>query len=116
MTIAGEGALHVYNTDADEVDPEAGDYIKQTSLVQKFENYCTPRKNETYKRYVFCSTVQSPLEPIDCFITDLKTKVKSCNFSTLENSLVQHQIIIGVHDVKLKERLLREPDFNFGKS
>ena len=80
LTIAGEEALNVYNTfvfaDADKVDPAVGDDIKHTSVLQNIENYCTPRKNETYERYVFRSTIQSSLEPIDRFITELKTKVK----------------------------------------
>ena len=90
LTIAGSEALDIYNTfvftEADKVTDS--EVIKHSSLLTKFDDYCNPIKNETYERYIFRSTIQKPLEPIDHFITDVKSKVKSCTFVTLESSLV----------------------------
>ena len=114
LTVAGEEALDVYNTFAFEetdkviaADGTITDVNKHSAVIRKFSEYCAPRKNETYERYVFRSRVQKHLEPMDKFITDLKNKVKSCGFGTLEDSLVRDQIVLGVGDIKLKERLLR---------
>ena len=60
--------------------------------------------------------LQQNLQPIDKYITEVKNKAKSCNFGNLEASLVRDQIVIGVRDVKLKERLLREPDLDLAKT
>ena len=79
----------------DQVDENSAT-IKHASLINKFDRYCTPRTNETYERYVFYMTVQK-------HSTNLKIKAKSCNFGPLESSLVRDQIVVGVHDTKLKE-------------
>ena len=119
LTVVGPECLDVYNTfeftTADQVD-ENSVTIKHASLINKFDGYCTPRTNETYERYVFRMTVQKHLEPMDKFITDLKITAKSCNFGPLESSLVRVQIVIGVHDMKLKERLLREAELDLTRS
>ena len=82
--------------------------ITHEALLTKFEAYCVPKRNETYERYVFRQTMQKPLEPMDKFITTCKTRVKTCNYGTLSDSMVRDQIILGVVDDKLKEKLLRE--------
>ena len=91
LTIAGPDTIEVYNTftfvTADKT--EDGTENKHSVVMQKLEDYCAPIKNETYERYVFRSTMQKPLQPMDRFITDLKSKVKSCNFGTLEPSCIR---------------------------
>ena len=82
----------------------------------KFENHCTPQQNEMYERYIFRSMLQQNLQPINKYINEVKNKAKSCNFGNLEASVVRDQIVIGVRDVKLKERLLREPDLDLAKT
>ena len=67
-------------------------------------------------RYIFRSRVQLENESIDQFITDVKVKAKSCNFSTLNDGIIRDHILIGVSDNKLKERLLREADLDLVKT
>lgn len=43
-------------------------------------------------------------------LKELKLEVRSCNFGVLTDSLVPGQIVDGVPDDKLRERLLREDD------
>lgn len=49
LTVAGRAALDVYNTFV--FTKEEND--KYDVVIWKFEDYCTLRKNETYKRHVF---------------------------------------------------------------
>ena len=42
---------------------------------------------------------------IDQFITELKTRAKSCQFGNQQDSLIQDRIVFGVSDTRLKERL-----------
>ena len=44
------------------------------------------------------------------FLTDLRTKAKQFDFEGLEESLIRDQIVLGVDDDSLRERLLRESD------
>lgn len=59
-TVAGLSALVVYNTfvlTEDEKD-------KSNAVIAKFEQYCTPKKNETYERYVSRNRMQKESESI----------------------------------------------------
>ena len=123
LTVAGDEAINVYNTlaltDEDKETAAEGSVsqvIKHTSVIAKLDEYCAPRVNETYKQYVFRNRVQRSMEPVEKFITDLKVKVKTCNFGVLEDSLVRDQLVLGVSDVKLKERLLREVNLDLTKA
>ena len=79
LTVAGCGALDLYNTFV--FTEEQKD--KFDVVMQKFEDHCTPRKNETYERYVFRNRIQKESESIEQYATDLRLRSQSCNFRTL---------------------------------
>ncbi|CAN7949222.1 unnamed protein product [Ixodes hexagonus] len=112
LHVAGPDAIEVYNTFTFAPD-EKQDY---QTVQKKFENYRMPRKYETYERYVFRSQKQESGEPFEQFVRELQLKVKSCNFSTLSDSMVRDQMVCGVTDKKLRERLLREEDLTLEKA
>ena len=117
LTVAGTEALELYNTFTFvEADKNEHGVVKFESVIQKFADHCDPKKNETYERYVFRSRVQKELEPIATFITDLKVKARTCSFEDKKDGIIRDQIIIGVLDTKLKERLLREKDLTLAKT
>ena len=107
LTLAGPQAIEVYNTFVFET---AEDKEKMDVVLAKFDAHCTPKKNETYERYMFRSRLQLKNEPFDNFLTALRLKAQSCNFGTLKDSMVRDQIVFGVEDKKLRERLLRESE------
>lgn len=78
--------------------------------MKKFDEHCSPKKNYTYERYAFRSRVQSKGESFDSFLTDLKLKAKTCNFGTLNESVIRDQTVFEIHDKKIRERLLRETE------
>lgn len=106
LTVAGRGALDVYNTFV--FTEEEKD--KYDAVIAKFELYCTPRKNETYERYVFRNRLQKESESIEQYVTDLRLKSQSCNFGTLCDSMIRDQIVIGVQDKRVRMQLLKETD------
>ena len=105
LTIAGPQAIEVFNTFVFD-SPE--DNEKLDVVLSKFDTHCSPKKNETYERYVFRSRIQRQHEPFDSFLTDLRLKAQSCNFVMLKDSMIRDQIVYGVEDKKVRERLLRE--------
>lgn len=107
LTVAGPQAIEVYNTF---VYDEPGDKDKFDIVMGKFDAHCSPKKNETYERYIFRSRIQQSCESFDSFLTDLKLKAQTCNFATLRDSMIRDQIVFGVVDRKVRERLLRETD------
>ncbi len=70
----GEEALEVYDTftftetEQDKIEP----------LIQKFEGYCTPRKNTTYERYVFNTCIQNG-RTLDAFYSTFAIKQRPVN-------------------------------------
>ena len=101
----GKEALEVYDTftftdaEVDKIEP----------LVAKFEAYCSPKKNVTYERYLFFSYMQNS-QTIDAFITDLRMKVKTCEFGTLHDSLIKDRIVCAIDNNSVRERLLRNTE------
>lgn len=90
LTIAGPQAIEVYNTF---VFDDPGDEEKLATVLSRFDAHCSPKKNETYERYVFRSLTQRQNEPFDSFLTDLRLKAQSCNFATLKDSMIRDQIV-----------------------
>lgn len=105
LTIGGPQAIEVYNMFV-YVNEDHKD--KLDILLSEFDAHCSPKKNETYKTYVFRSRIQQQREPFDSFLTDLKLKAQTYNFATLTDSLIRDQIEFGVEDKKVREGLLRE--------
>lgn len=112
LHVAGIEARRVYNTfgisadDADKIDV----------LKTRFKEYCEPRKNLTYIRHVFFTRNQGPDEPIDNYVTDLKTKAQPCEFGNLSDGLIRDRIVCGIHDEACRARLLRESDLTLAKA
>lgn len=77
-------------------------------LVSKFANHCDPARNVNYVRHVFFDTYQRD-EGFDKFLSTLKLKSKACEFGQLRNSLILTQLIRGIKDNDMRERLLSKP-------
>ena len=49
-----------------------GDASKFDKEMEAFQNYCSPRKNIIYKRYVFWSFQKEEGKSIDAYLTRIK--------------------------------------------
>ena len=93
-----------------------GDGMKVKPIMAKFEAYCNPRKNVTWERHIFNTRNQLPGESIDHYVTDLRTKAKTCEFGELADSLIRDRIVEGVNDDGLRSRLLSKNDLSLQKA
>ncbi|KAG7483120.1 hypothetical protein JOB18_039750 [Solea senegalensis] len=112
LTIAGRGALDVYNT----FDFTEEERDKYDAVIAKFEQYCAPKKNETFERFVFRNRMQDEAESIEQYVSDLRLKSLSCNFGTQCESMIRDQLVNGVLDNNLRMHLLKEPDLTLDKA
>ena len=64
--------------------------MKLDKLLKKFDSYMSPKKN----------------------VTELRSRAEHCSFGDLKSSLIRDKIVTGVHDKKVQEGLLREPDLS----
>ena len=94
-------------------EEEDGDF---DSVIEKFNSYCNPKKNETYERYVFHSRKQLQGEPIEQFVTDLKLKAQTCQFENPKDSMIRDRLVLGVTNTRVRERLLREENLHLDKA
>ena len=84
-------------------------------ILTAMETYCVPRKSTTYERYVFRMTIQED-RSFNMFVTDLRRRAEYCDFGAIKDSLIRDQIVVGINDPKLRERLLRETDLTLEKA
>lgn len=101
----GEEALHIYNsfTFSDE------EKNKIEILIQKFEEYFTPKTNVIYERYKFFNMKQDQLS-IEQFTTALKNQAKRCKLREMEEELIVSVLISGINDSILREKLLEKQE------
>ena len=89
LTVAGPGAIDLYNTFVlAEADGEVF-YI----VVDRFDKHCAPRRNDVFERYTFRCRVNQETEIYDSFITDLRLKARTCNIENMMQSLILDQIV-----------------------
>ncbi|UYV60689.1 K02A2.6-like [Cordylochernes scorpioides] len=112
LNFIGEEALEVFNTFHLKED-EAENF---DLLINKFDDFCEPKKNVIFERFKFFSATQKDGESIDSFITELKGLSTSCEFESQKDSLIRDRIVYGIQDKALQERLLREPNLTLLKA
>uniref|UniRef100_A0A8D8ZQS0 Peptidase A2 domain-containing protein n=1 Tax=Cacopsylla melanoneura TaxID=428564 RepID=A0A8D8ZQS0_9HEMI len=74
-------------------------------VISRFKKYFVPKANVIYERVVFNRRVQNPGESITDFITALHKLSSSCSYGDLREELVRDQIVVGIRDKQLSERL-----------
>ncbi|UYV70251.1 K02A2.6-like, partial [Cordylochernes scorpioides] len=112
LNFIGEEALEVFNTfHLKEDEAENFDLV-----INKFDDFCEPKKNVIFERFKFFSATQKDGESIDSFITELKGLSTSCEFESQKDSLIRDRIVYGIQDKALQECLLREPNLTLLKA
>ena len=113
LHVIGEEAVKVYNNFT---FAAAGDEFNLDIILAKFEEYCSPKKNETFLRHKFFTRQQSAGETIDQYANALRTLAKQCNFGEIHDSLIRDRFICGILNEGLRERLLRREDLTLDKA
>ena len=113
LNIAGPEALDIYHTFT---FAEGEDANTMATVLGKFKAYCQPHRNTVFERHRFWTREQEEDEPIDQWLTDLRTRAESCEFGDQRDLLIRDKIIFGIRDARVKERLLREPNLELPKA
>ena len=112
LTVAGEEAFEIFNTFglSDE------DKVKIDVVIKKYEEYCTPKKNVTYKQHVFNTRAQGATEGIDAYVTELRKLARNCEFGELHDSIIRDRVVCGIRSNEVRKRLLREKELNLERA
>lgn len=82
------------------------DTVKLDDVFSDFDDYCNPKKSVPVERYKFLKIKQGESQKFDSFLLDLRSAVENCEYEDLEDSIIRDQIIIGVTNDNLREKLL----------
>ncbi|XP_046602858.1 uncharacterized protein LOC124296676 [Neodiprion virginianus] len=102
LNFVSEEAVGAYNTFT--IAEENRD--KYALILQAFENYCKPKKNQIIERYKFNKLKQQDGETIEHVLTSLKKAVKNCEYEGQEKSILRDRVVYGIKDATLREKLL----------
>ena len=105
LTCIGADALEIFDGFVFENEHDADDI---DNVIVKFEHFCVGKTNETYERYCFNKRDQEQGENIDTYVAALRTLVKTCNYGTLEESLIRDRIVIGIRENATRKKLLQD--------
>ena len=83
----------------------ADDKKKLDVHYDKFRDYVQPKTNPIFARYKFHCRTQDKSEPVEQFVTDLKTLAKDCSFGDKEDENVRDRIVFGIQSQKAREKL-----------
>lgn len=109
LNLMGDQGIELYNTF------NVSATAKVSEVLEQFEKYCNPRKNIVYERFIFFNAKQKPDQSIGEYIIELQTLSTSCEFME-KNNLCRDRLIVGLLDVGLQERLLRESNLTLEKA
>ena len=107
LSVIDMDALAIYNNFTFD-DPADSDKLE--IVIEKFRDYCTPRKNVVFERYVFWQLSKQPDGPIDSFVARLRKQSSSCEFGNQRDSVIREKNVLGCSDRNLLEIFLREND------
>lgn len=114
LTCIGDEGIDIYNSFED----DKKDTLEK--LLQSFDTYVLPKTIIPMETFKFNNLMQSDEQTIDQYLTELKKQAKLCNFvcqckETYENRMIRDQLVLGIKDKDVQERILRESDLTVEK-
>lgn len=82
-------------------------------VIKAFADFCAPKKNTVYERYLFYQRKQREGESFDAFLIDIRRLVRTCEFKDNENEMLRDQIVMGVNSQKLQRNLLEAANLTY---
>lgn len=104
LNLMGNEALKVYNV----LEVSKNKDATVTEILTAFEVYCNPKKNLAMEHYKFFKYHQQDGEPFMQFYTKLRQLIMSCEFGVVEKSILRSQVILGLYNKDVQEKLLRD--------
>jgi hypothetical protein len=117
LTLLGKEGVRIYETFA---FATAGDEKKIKPVLDAFDTFFKPLHSEVFERYKFKIRSQLAGESFDNWMLDLRGLIKNTNYTTLtaltiNDSMLRDQIVFGILDTTVREKLLMEKNLTFNK-
>ena len=105
LATVGEDAMDIF--DGFEFEQEA-DMQDPGKIMETFEEFYVGETHEAYESYKFHLRRQEPSETIEAYISSLRQLAKNCNFGVLEDRMTRDQVVMGVREDAVREKLLED--------
>ena len=94
------------------------DDAKQIAVdFTQFEEYCIPRENTIYERFLFFTRDQRESESVDQYLTELRQIAENCDFESITpDQLLRDRLVTGTRIAKVRENLLKEKKLTLEKA
>ena len=79
------------------------------SVITKFDNCFKVRKNVIFEHAGFTRHSQEDSELAEDFITSLYQLVENCEYGALPDQMISDQVVVGIHDQALFQRMHVDP-------
>lgn len=89
---------------------------KYDTALKAIEDFFIPQVNVVAERYRFRQRSQRPGETTDQFTAALKELVTTCQFRTMEEEMIQDQIVEKTNSTRIRERLVLEVPLTLTKA
>lgn len=109
LNIIGSEAVEIYDT----LNLDANLQNDYNAVIKAFDDFCKPKTNPVYERFVFSQRVQKEGESFDSFHVDIKRLIKNCAFGDKEKEMLRDRIVIGVSNKNLQKKLLELADLTY---
>lgn len=112
LNAVGEEAIEVYDTFTLTADQKAN----YDEVIKAFDEFCKPKKNPVYERFVLNQRKQKEGEPFDTFLMDIKRLARTCEYGENEQEMLRDRIVWGVQDKKVQLRMLERNDLTYNQA
>ena len=86
------------------------DRQKLEKILELLETYCLQDETVMYERHTFYQCQQEDNEPVESFITDLRTLARTCDFTEggkdFTEQMIRDRLVCGIADDAVRHRLL----------
>ena len=95
LTCIGQKGREIYETFNFD---NPGDEMRLASVLEKFPEYCNPRRNISILCHKFFAYRQHEGQNFHDFVTELKKLSSEWEFETLHDSVIKDMIVCGTND------------------
>lgn len=88
---------------------------KFCEILDKLGENLLPKSNVVLDQYKFLRRVQNPNESFNEYQYDMKRLATNCKLGDQMENFLKVQLVIGVNDAALQERLLRNPELSLSR-
>ena len=93
----------------------AADKNKIEKILTLFTTYCQGETCEVYETYKFRQRRQQQGETVDAYVGALRQLASSCEFKTFTDRMLRDQLVFGLVDDSVRQKLLQEKNLDLAK-